>query len=240
MMLCLILVACKKTTTTPNPKSSTTDNIPLLKTITSYYEGKEEVQTCYHNASGRIIKIVDNDSSYTLIEYSSSYNIGRNFNKNDSLVSTQKNYLNSKGYVEFSETTLNGKTDVDTNYYDVNGYMLDFMDQQITVENGNVTKRIGKNDTTYYYFDLSKSNTIGMVNILGFNLLGKDNTNLVTSEKQCHYYKPQYLDVIKTVTETKYTYEFDAKNRVIKQVGSTFVNGTKNGEDEILKFTYTE
>ena len=229
MLLCLLIVACKKKTSTP---VNTVTN-SFIKTQSYMDNNKQVVKTIYRDANGRAIKVEGSDTTSFTIEYVSANLIVVKEYTKDSLVSTTKSTLNEKGYILYDERTENNSTSIDTNYYDPNGYELDFINQQITVENGNVTKRISKNnDTTFYTFDLTKSNTIGILNLAGTNWYGLDDKNLVISEK---------VGANSTyITQYQYIYEFDAKNRVIKKTTSRYSNGTKQGTDDVETFTYTD
>ena len=224
MLLFFLVVACKKKTSTPV-------NTAVSSLINTYNYNNKDLTTFYRDANGRLVKTVSNDTTSSIIEYVSSTTVISKDYKNDSLVSTVKYTLNEKGYAIFLEYTYNNKTIIDTNYYDPNGFWLDFKNQQITIENGNVIKRIGQNnDTTIYEFDLTKLNSINSFSFIGSNLEGQDDKNLVISEKTG----------INSADITKYTYEFDAKNRVINKTRSTYSNGTKQGTDDVETFTYTD
>ena len=216
----VLFVGCKKTTTpTPTNQTSVSARIKTIK-----YNGGS-VETLNYDASGRLTRVDESDSTYTLIEYTSASLITLKEFKNNLLNSTRKITLNTQGYGIY-EQFENKK--IDTNYFDANGFSCS-KNQVNIVENGNVTKCIVGTDTTYYTYDLTKLNTIGNGN-MGYSFEGKENRNLVISNKYG----------TKSLTSRQYTYEFDAKNRVVKKTSSYYNNGVKSPNDNITLYTYTD
>ncbi len=219
----VLFVGCKKTTTpTPTNQTSVSARIKTMK----YDSGG--TNTYSYDASGRLTRADFDDSSYTMVEYTSASLITLKQFKNNLLNSTYKITLNSQGYGIYFENV--GSKKIDTNYFDANGFSLSSPKNQVNiVENGNVTKRIYGTDTTYYTYDLTKLNTIGNSN-MGFPSDGKDNQNLVISSKYG----------AKSLAYSQYSYEFDAKNRVVKMISSYYNNGVKSQKDYITLYTYTD
>ena len=218
----VLFVGCKKTTTpTPTNQTSVSARIKTMK----YDSGSPF--TYSYDASGRLTRADFDDSSYTMVEYTSASLITLKEFKNNLLNSTYKITLNTQGYGIYVENV--GSKKIDTNYFDANGFRLYEKNQVNIVENGNVTKRIFGTDTTYYTYDLTKLNTIGNSN-MGSPSDGKDNQNLVISSKYG----------AKSLTYTQYSYEFDAKNRVVKMISSYYNNGVKSQKDYITLYTYTD
>ena len=218
----VLFVGCKKTTTpTPTNQTSVSARIKTMK----YDSGSPF--TYSYDASGRLTRADFNDSSYTMVEYTSASLITLKEFKNNLLNSTYKITLNTQGYGIYVENV--GSKKIDTNYFDANGFRLYEKNQVNIVENGNVTKRIFGTDTTYCTFDLTKSNTIGPRS-WGVSWVGKENINLVISEKHG----------AKSIANTQYSYEFDAKNRVVKMTSSYYNNGVKSPNDNITLYTYTD
>ena len=216
----VLFVGCKKTTTpTPNTQTSVSDRIKTIK----YVGGR--VETYNYDASGRLTRVDFDDSSYTVVEYTSASLITVKEFKNNLLNWTNTITLNSQGYGVYYKYD-NKK--IDTNYFDSNGFSCS-KNQVNIVENGNVTKRIVGTDTTYYTYDLTKLNTIGKGN-MGYSFEGKENRNLVISNKYG----------TKSLTSRQYTYEFDAKNRVVKKTSSYYNNGVKSPNENITLYTYTD
>ena len=224
ILMCLFFVACKKKDTTP--VVSTDYSKSLINTYSYYENGKQFFDTLLRDNLGRLIEYDEAlTSSKTTLEYVSPTLIVMKIYTKDTLTSTSKMTLNSSGYVSSTEITENNQTQTSTSFYDSNGFSIDYETDKLIVLNENVVTRYGKFDTTYYKFDLTKLNTISLRNLISSNFNGKENKNLVVSEKV-------------KANETKYSYEFDTKNRVTKKTTSYFSNGIKEGDDYVEMYTY--
>ena len=219
----VLFVGCKKTTTpTPTNQTSVSARIKTMK----YDSGG--TNTYSYDASGRLTRADFNDSSYTMVEYTSASLITLKGFKNNLLKTTRKITLNTQGYGVYEEV-VDDKIRIDSNFFDANWFRSS-KDQVNIVENGNVIRRINSKDTTYFTYDLTKLNTIGNNRAFGISWFGRDNNNLVISEKHG----------AKSIANTQYTYEFDAKNRVVKKTSSYYNNGVKSQKDYITLYTYTD
>lgn len=221
----VLFVGCKKTTT-PTPTQTTQTSVSdRIKTI-KYDGGRAE--TYSYDASGRVTRVDVTDTSSVMVEYTSESIITLKNFKNNLLKTTRKITLNTQGYGVYEEV-VDDKIRIDSNFFDANGFRSS-KDQVNIVENGNVTRRINSKDTTYFTYDLTKLNTIGNNRAFGISWFGRDNNNLVISEKHG----------AKSIANTQYTYEFDAKNRVVKKTSSYYNNGVKSPKDNITLYTYTD
>jgi hypothetical protein len=200
------------------------DKYPRIKSIqnlganryTNYYE---------YDSKGRLIKL--NLDGYTQkIEYFDSYLKYIFLDSNLAPMITYTNYLNSKGLMVQSsgmEYT-----------YDSNGYCITSFNYPMnvsvknTIKSGNISESITAN-INYATFSISiyeyspKNNTIGNEN-KGQCYLGKQNINLTS--RQINISAPNLPDT------TNYSYEFDSKDRVIKQIE------THSGNINTTLYTY--
>ncbi len=237
MFAVLGLASCKKdeVTTTPstNQTSSLTDTLVVAKTRIKTKFDKDHTSYYLYDANGRQIKsyYVDDNSYYSTMEYLSNNQIVEKNYHGDTLRDSRKYTLNEKGYVVYTES-LDNKT-IDTTYYDVNGFHKFTNNDQLTIENGNLMKRIYTPENTNnesvietYTYYMDKLNTIGLKNE-GEIYWGKDSKNLIKTEKAYGAYGDY---------SATYTYEFDTKGRVSKKM-------TKNestGNIYTSSYTYTD
>lgn len=228
VIICLLFASCKKKIIPPNqttePIKNSKASIPLIHTHT-YYEGKQfEVDTFYYDEHNRITKINKNSGKSWKADYSTPNVFIANYYKNNVFDFSVKYTLNNKGYF-----ITKGNIE-DSACYDENGFLLHNKNEKLTILNGNITERIIE-EFKYkieFEFDLTKLNTIGSHNS-GWYIEGNDNKNLVISEK---------IKIEEEVYETKYKYEFDKLNRVIKRITVCYKDGVKSEDDDIETYTY--
>jgi hypothetical protein len=226
----MALCGCQKDDDAPSNENGGTGvkGTPLIAKMT-VHDGKG-VRTSSHtyDSKGRMISYnwdVVEASNYfksATLSYSESKIVEKITLGDNSTLTIELN-LNGKGLaVSFVTKDVNGNilytSECD---YDIDGYLVHKKDvdkkgnyecsYSYTVENGNVVKMVrasnsGSAETETYTYYTDKPNTVGNENNGAF-CCGKQSKNLVKSKTNGGH----------TVT---YTYEFDSKNRVTKQLCS--------------------
>jgi|GEM_PF-1849308 len=246
----LIMNSCKKDETEPY--------IPKILGNTRYFDGKFQYMGNYfYDSKGRLIKKMWSDGEYCIYEYLNSTVTYRYFDENSELLQTNYYTLNSKGLAinaiyEFNSKKKaksicrnidykQGETASATFEYNNEGYCIkeifvnsdEIETYTYTISDGNVvTCTITSNATTKTIttsFLKEKVNTIGNINE-GRNYFGKQNRNLISSQTNS--------GGVYNYTDT-YTYEYDSKNRVIKETVNV---ASTSGSSWVYSdtFTYTD
>jgi hypothetical protein len=191
------LVSCKKEEIKPQEAT------PLVFSRVKWVINNTNDTTFYnYDSSGRLIKLLtksENSASNDQSEYiyeSPTKIIQKYVGNSETAVITFM--LNENGYavtrIENEDTTFF--------QYDKNGFEKLSDNENLVVLNGNILKReegINIQEFTYYS---DKLNSLSY-QMFGINFQGKDNVNLVKSEKTNEY-------------KVEYSYEFDTKGRVVK------------------------
>ena len=204
------LTSCKKEKTSDTPTTPTSQTSSLIRIKTEVQQNT--IRNYFYDFDGKVTKDEDGSirSNYRTYEYTSNTSVLVKRYKADTLYSTRIYILNKDGYAIYTEY-LDDNT-IDTNYYDVNGFMMYSKNDQLTVKDGNVIEQITSNDgkkevdTATYTYYLDRLNTIGESNH-GASFFGKDSKNLLKTEKHTSY----------GGNFRTYTYDFDTKGRVIKR-----------------------
>lgn len=213
----LVLVSsCKKD---DNGSTFQFDKYPRIKSIQYGVDSSSSIDYYEYDSKGRLNKL-NQYGSILKIEYSDTKVAWISQDSKDTMLYK----LNSKGLAI-------SVTDYLYYEYDENGYLIHwYIDVTnagfISILNGNMSsgKRIYSDDTTFYIYEFSqKNNTIGNEN-KGMSFLGKQNINLTS--KQISLKNSEPPDTV------YYSYEFDIKGRVVKQIEN------QAGKTHITMYTY--
>lgn len=214
--LSLVLFSCKKSDTNPNPQGGGATS-SKIKT----WAGNSGISTYTYDAQGRCTEVLYSNGGKIAYEYQAGVVTVKAYNTANVLTSTSVYELNSEGLriketrpgnPLFAESTVynsdkqpvkhitsnNGNTQVMDYFYSGGNY-----DSIRFTNNGNWSSTIIKT----YYSD--KLNTLSN-DEEGVSFYGKENKNLVKTEQYT------YPDGTKNDI-SNYTYEFDAKGRVVKE-----------------------
>jgi len=240
-----------------------TPSIPLLSTMSSFdKDGVLDEMTSYqYDKDRRLTKMISNNGSYDLLEYSASTVTEKSY-KDEKLDYAAVATLNNKGLC--TSVSADDEYYLSTNDYDINDYLKTSTSESATriqnewrtISDGNyvaissennpkttksatlrkfdllsqsrplklfIRKYMSKtnlkstadnNEKTEYQFYTNKTNTIEGENC-GVSFNGKQNKNPI---KQVTF---TYFQSGQPITETTtYTYEYDMKDRITKQISS--------------------
>jgi len=199
-LLAATFIGCKKDETEITPTYR-------IATSTYFSDGEMRIKHTYtYDTQGRLTKDTDFDGSYTSFTYSGTSVTVTYHNTTGTITSTDIVTLNSKGYF----SSLGTDSDVTTFTYDNDGHLTniknsDFETKQ-TWSNGNKISSV-QGIYTYNFTYSDKINTIDEFS----GLMGKPSKNLIATVTN------SYSESGTLPQSTSYNYEFDSKNRVIKQ-----------------------
>lgn len=226
----IIIFSCKKDKN--NYNNNVVPSIPKISTVT-YKSGTTSSTNIFsYNSNGTLNILTESDGSYTKYEYAGTKIAVKSYNNSGILTKTDTLTLNSSG-LAVNYSSSNSYT---TYEYDVNGYLKKELKYNYNVLTDSTLYKILDGNTTTislngiqqpynylveYQFLTDKVNTIGNENG-GITFLGKQNFNL-----------PQSYTVSGSMQYSMvYTYEYDSKGRVYKQI--------ENGGPDTTIFTYVE
>lgn len=235
----IILFGCKKEDEVVNKNPSSVPNYRKISKITctefenDIYKGDSlMLEYSGQNISKVSYSVNENYTTYT---YETNYVIRTGFNSQDIMVGTDTLYLNSEGYVDYSE--------VEDIYYTYNsdGYLIADDDCDMIIENGNCVLRTINQDypdeskrgsyTEYDYYDTLNTNNFYQVAnyaIYKFNgIYGKSNRNLLKSSTSIN-------EVLNFTSTSIYTYELDSSNVIVRI--NEFIDNTWNVEYNLFYY----
>jgi hypothetical protein len=233
--LFVILFSCKK------DDDQTQTSIAKIKEIDHWINGSiVSSETYQYDSKGRIIREIEkaiiNDSltyTFNYMYYYSGSTITVKYGLNSDSMELLSSYiLNSKGLV-ISVTNFNSGSN--TYEYNSEGYLVKKISTSKSGEtdstlydyqNGNIVSWTFAGSVSYtktYQYLTNTTNTIDLEN-KGISFFGKQSKNLILNVIT------QYPDQTDTIA---YTYEFDSKNRVEKQIKNSSTTS-------YITFTYTE
>lgn len=211
----LLISSCKKE---DNNSTFQFEKYPRIKSI--HYLGNNGYKANFeYDSKGRLIKY-NMDGIIFKYEYSDSKVI----NTFPSSQDTMLYFLNADGLAD--STNFGFTYDFDENGYQIHQFYDTNNQWTFIIRNGNrsTAKRIVSGViTNLNYLYSQKNNTIGMENN-GMSFLGKQNINLTS--KEIFHQIPNLPDTL------DYSYEFDNKDRVVKQI---IIN---SGKADTIIYTY--
>ena len=237
-----------------------TPSVPLIATSMSYDKDGvlDEMITLQYDKERRLTKMIYNDGSYDLLEYSGSTVTLKNY-EDEKLDYVAVAKLNNQGlcisissdneyYSSTIEYDINGyrrlsmsesatriyterRTITDGNYGIINSENNPKTNKSATLRELDIFPRSGflnffrrkymsktslkstadYNEKTEYQFYTGKTNTIEDENY-GVSFNGKQNKNPIKQETRTYYWDGS------TTETTTYTYEYDTKGRITKQI----------------------
>ena len=212
----VIVSSCKKD---DNDSTFQFDKYPRIKSIQYGVDSSSSIDYYEYDSKGRLNKL-NQDGTIQNIEYSDS-----------KVAWIYKDFHDTIFYALNSKGLAISYADLIYNEYDENGYLIHwYIDDKnasfISILNGNMSsvKRIYSADTTFSTYEYSqKNNTIGYEN-MGMSFLGKQNINLTS--KQIYHKNSDLPDT------AYFSYEFDNKDRVVKQITNN------SGNINTILYTY--
>ncbi len=235
LVLLAFVYSCKKDEDTDNP---VTENVPLIATRAISYEEHPEIDSTsfLYDDKGRCTWFGDSNDR-TDVTYSGSNVVFTSY-EDDVLDYTDTYTLNELGMASMQVRTQPGRNNSSEKYiYNSKNQLI----KTVVIENGiqdttfyfydgdNVATMVTRyeensivtSDTTRFEYYTDKISTVEMAN-LGFPFIGPRNKNIIKKTKRRY-------------GTTDFTYEFDSKNRVIKETATS--NGSVN---HYVHYTYKD
>lgn len=228
----LVLFSCKKENKATSPITESGSGAPWVNTSTARIKTEEtrsrhqnSSTEYFYNSAGQLEKMLFDNGAYIAYEWKPGLVVETSLSWGNSAAQTTTYTLDAVGNATaYTNSTDLGFFEYTDGYLAHSSYSLQnfTFDQNFSFQNGNQiagSDSQGNSYTYEYYSD--KSSTISLIN-KGFTAFGKQNKHLIKKSVQTNF---------GTATETNYSYEFDSRNRVTKQIETT--------EVDTLTTTYT-